>query len=233
MVVLSKSSHLPELSSSLNRRSTVSSIYSLYYQAMGNAFLKFKVAAKAGNVTLWWRAELLLVIAVKVRRVLVADAESGARRVQVFAEHQTACFLESYLFLKLQGTHRCHGLEVMVKAGDAHPKFVRDLFHLQLFVKMLSQVADRFRNAAGVASSEQMCKPRTLTAGQQSVNYLLYDERCEEFALSRRFGDAYQSRNSVKQVGVYRADVHRLNAGVTLFYPYAGFNNDRSDQGGI
>jgi hypothetical protein len=45
---------------------------------------------------------------------------------------------------------------VMVKAGDAHPKFARDLFHLQLFVKMLSQVADRFRNAAGVASSEQM-----------------------------------------------------------------------------
>jgi len=43
----------------------------------------------------------------------------------------------------------------------------------------------------------------------------------------------YQSSNSVKQVGVYRADVHRLNAGVTLFYPYAGFNNDRSDQGGI
>ena len=52
--------------------------------------LKFNtssLSAKAGNVTLWWRAELLLVIAVKVRRILVADAESGARRVQVFAEH--------------------------------------------------------------------------------------------------------------------------------------------------
>ena len=79
----------------------------------------------------------------------------------------------------------------MVKAGDAHPKFARDLFHLQLFVKVLSQVADRFRNPAGVASSEQMCKPRTLTARQQSVNYLLNDKRCEDFALSRCFGDTW------------------------------------------
>ncbi len=104
-----------------------------------------------------------------------------------------------------------------------------DWCHLQLFVKMLSQMADRFRNAAGITSSEERCKPRTLTAGQQSVNYLLYEERCEDFALSRRFGDAYQSSNSVKQVGVYRADVHRLNAGFTLLNPDTGFNNDRSD----
>src|SRR5438067_876086 len=37
--------------------------------------LGFKIIAKTGDVALWWRAELLLVIAVKVRRVLIADAE--------------------------------------------------------------------------------------------------------------------------------------------------------------
>jgi hypothetical protein len=32
------------------------------------------------------------------------------------------------MLLKLQGPHRRDGLEVMVKAGHAHPKFARDLF---------------------------------------------------------------------------------------------------------
>jgi hypothetical protein len=67
-----------------------------------SAFLKFEVAAKLGDVTLRRSAEKLFVLAAKVRRGFIAHTKPGARRVQVFAEHQTACFLESYLFLKLQ-----------------------------------------------------------------------------------------------------------------------------------
>ena len=67
--------------------------------------LKFKVAAKIGDVTLRWSAEKLLVLAAKVRWVFISNTEPGARRIQIFAEHQTARFLESYLFLKLQRAH--------------------------------------------------------------------------------------------------------------------------------
>lgn len=51
-------------------------------------------------------AEQLFVIAAKVRRVFVAHAESRARRVHVFTEHKSTCFLDLYLFLKL------HALEI-------------------------------------------------------------------------------------------------------------------------
>jgi hypothetical protein len=63
--------------------------------------LKFKVVAKSGDVTLRWSAKKLFVLAAEVRRVFIAHAEPGAGSVQILAEHQTAGFLESYLFLKL------------------------------------------------------------------------------------------------------------------------------------
>jgi hypothetical protein len=93
------------------------------------ALCGFKATAQPRNVALWWRAELLLVIAAEVGRIFVAHTESGARRVQVFAEHQTACFLESYLFLELQRAHRRDRLEVMMKARNAHSKLARDVFN--------------------------------------------------------------------------------------------------------
>jgi hypothetical protein len=48
-------------------------------------------------------AEELLVIAAEVRWGFVAHAVPGARRVQVFAEHQAARFLEPYLLPELEG----------------------------------------------------------------------------------------------------------------------------------
>ena len=66
-----------------------------YRQPAIYAFLKFKVAAQLGDVTLRRSAEKLFVLAAKVRWVFIAHTEPGARCVQVFAEHQTTCFLES------------------------------------------------------------------------------------------------------------------------------------------
>ena len=54
--------------------------------------LKFKVAAKLGDVTLRRSAEKLLVLAAEVRWVFISNTETGARRIQIFAEHQTARF---------------------------------------------------------------------------------------------------------------------------------------------
>ena len=74
------------------------------------------IITEPGNVPLGWRSEKLFVLAAKVRWVFVAHTEPGTCRVQVFAQHQTASFLQSYLFLKLQWAHRRHGLEVMMEA---------------------------------------------------------------------------------------------------------------------
>jgi hypothetical protein len=99
---------------------------------------RFKIMAKARNVAFWGRAELLLVIAAKVRRVFVAAAESSACSVQVFAEHQAACFLKSYLFLKLQGAHGRGRFEVMVKSQNAHSELARDVFNFKGLVEVFA-----------------------------------------------------------------------------------------------
>src|ERR1700752_2935134 len=67
--------------------------------------MEFQRAAKPGDVTLRGSAEELLILAAKIRWVFIAYAEPGARCVQVFAEHQAACLLKSYLLLKLQRTN--------------------------------------------------------------------------------------------------------------------------------
>ena len=114
--------------------------------------LQFKAAAKLGDVTLRRSAEMFFVVAAKVRWVFIAYAEPGARRVQVFAEHQAARFLEPDLFLKLQGAHRRDGLEVVMEAGNAHSEFVRDVIHSHRLVKVFAQQADRFGNAVCVCA---------------------------------------------------------------------------------
>src|SRR5437764_14946226 len=58
-----------------------------YYQPTIYAFLKFKVAAKLGDVTLRRSAEKLFVLAAKVRWVFIAHTKPGARGVQVFADN--------------------------------------------------------------------------------------------------------------------------------------------------
>jgi pimeloyl-ACP methyl ester carboxylesterase len=132
-----------------------------------DSFLKLKVAAKLCDVTLRRSAEKLFVIAAKVRWVFIAHAESGARRVQVFTEHQTACFLKSYLFLKLQKAHRRDGLEVMVKARNAHPEFARCLFNFKRLIEVFTQMPDCLGDAAGVASRRSQevadCRPLFLS----------------------------------------------------------------------
>jgi quercetin dioxygenase-like cupin family protein len=101
-------------------------------------FSSFEVASEPCDVALRRSAELLFVIAAKIRWIFVTDADSGARGVQIFAEHQTPRFLKPDLFLKLQRTHRRDQFEVMVKAGNAHPEFVRNIFDFKRLVKVFA-----------------------------------------------------------------------------------------------
>lgn len=65
--------------------------------------LRFNRTAESGDIALWRRAELFLVIAGEVRRVLVADTKTCARSIDVFVEHEAARFLQADLFLVLRG----------------------------------------------------------------------------------------------------------------------------------
>jgi hypothetical protein len=41
----------------------------------------------------------------------------NARGIHILTQHQTSCFLQTEVLLKLERAHRGHGLEVMVKTG--------------------------------------------------------------------------------------------------------------------
>jgi hypothetical protein len=74
----------------------------------------FKIAAKAGDVTLRRGADKLFVLVAKGRWAFITQTEPGARCVQVFTEHHTARFLEPDLFMKLKRAYRRDGLEVWI-----------------------------------------------------------------------------------------------------------------------
>ena len=127
----------------LFQRTDITSINLLYPDyacapvvSQGLSSLNFKVAAQPRDVALRRRAEQLFILAAKIRRVFITDAGTGARHVQIFAEHQAARFLKPDLFLKLHRTHRRDRLEMMVKAGNAHAEIARDVFNLKRLVQM-------------------------------------------------------------------------------------------------
>jgi hypothetical protein len=75
-----------------------------------------------------WDAEEAFVLAIEVGGVVVAHAIGRTRRIEIFAQHQTAGLLEPQLLLELQGAQRRDGLEVVVEPRDAHAQFSCDLF---------------------------------------------------------------------------------------------------------
>ena len=97
-----------------------------------------------------------LVLTAKVRRVVVADAKTGAGGIEVLAEHQPPRFLETQLFEKLQGAHRRDRFEMMMKSGNAHPQITGQTFHPQRLVKMRAKVLDCLRDASAFATRDDM-----------------------------------------------------------------------------
>lgn len=81
-------------------------------------------------------------------------------RVEVFAEHQTACLLESVSVSDTARAHGRHGFEVMMKARD---KFARAVFNFKRLIEVFTQMPDRLGNAVRVSSrSREMAEPSTL-----------------------------------------------------------------------
>lgn len=64
--------------------------------------LSFKAAPQAPDTAVWWRSEVPLILAAEMGWVLVAYAEPCARGIHIFAQHQTSCFLQPEVLLKLQ-----------------------------------------------------------------------------------------------------------------------------------
>ena len=120
---------------------------------------------------------------------MVSHAIGRTRRVEVFAQHQTASLLEPQPLLELQGTHRCNGFEVVVESRDAHAQFSRESLDVKWLVKVLTESRDRSGNIRGVAALEsKVTEPATLLSHQESVDNFSRDQRQED----PRFGRSFQ-----------------------------------------
>src|SRR6266540_6455882 len=80
-----------------------------------------------GNIAHWRCAEEPLILAGKVRGIVIPDARAGTRRIKVLAEHQPAGLLQPQLLLELPRAHRRDRLEVIVEARHTHPHCLREL----------------------------------------------------------------------------------------------------------
>src|SRR5579862_7543674 len=77
--------------------------------------LSAAVARRASGGT-----EEALVLPIEVGSVVGPHTICRTGRVEVFAQHQTAGFLESQPLLELQVAHRCDGLQVPYNARMSH-----------------------------------------------------------------------------------------------------------------
>src|SRR5205085_213573 len=92
-------------------------------------------------------AEEPLVLSTKLRGIFVAHPIAGARGIQVFAQHETPRLLEPELLLELQGAHRGHRLELVMKPRDAHSHRPCQALNPERLVKLLAQALDGGRDA--------------------------------------------------------------------------------------
>src|SRR4029434_5916 len=107
------------------------------------------------------------------------------------------------LFLELQRAHSGDRLEVMMKAGDAHPEFARYIVNLKRLIEVFAQSPDRPGYAAGVPGrSQQVAEPRALAPRQEPVSDLPDGERHQELAFARRVEQPNQSDDRVEHAGV-------------------------------
>src|SRR5687767_2991049 len=113
--------------------------------------LNFQLVSQCRDVPLGRGSEMFFVVAAEVGGIFVPDAETGARGVEVFAQHETTRFLEADLLLILQRGHRRDAFEMVMKARNAHPKLMRDLVYSDRLVEMLAKVRDGFRYSFCIA----------------------------------------------------------------------------------
>ena len=65
-------------------------------------------------------AKLAAVFAAELGGAFVSHLKSGAGRVQMLHQHESAGLVQSHPFLVLQGAHAGHGAKMVVKGRRAH-----------------------------------------------------------------------------------------------------------------
>ena len=98
---------------------------------------------QSSDVAHWRLAKKSFVLAAELRRVIIADANSGASRIYIFCKQQAPCFLQSKKFLKLQWAHRCNRFEMLMGAGHAHSLLPSQVLYAKRLVEPSSQNLER------------------------------------------------------------------------------------------
>ena len=75
-----------------------------------------------------------------------------------------------------------------------------------------------------------MTEPRALASGQEPVDDLLHDERCQNVIASRFIRESNQSHDSVEKIRVDRMYIHGLRARIPFLDLDVCFHHDRADQ---
>ena len=142
--------------------------------------------------------DLAFVLPIKVGGVAIPHAIGRTRRVEVFAQHQTAGLLQPQPLLELQGAHRRDGLEVVMEPRDAHSQLARHLLDAQWLVEVLTESPDRSGDVRGVAPLDrQVTEAGSLLSSQEPVDNFPRDQRQENLRFSGGIQKAREAHEGV------------------------------------
>ena len=148
-------------------------------------------------------AKEAFVLPIEVGGVVVPHAIGRTRRVEVFAQHQTAGLLQPQALLELQGAHRRDGLEVVMEPRDAHAQLVREALDAQWLVEVPAELPDCSGDVRGVAPLDrQVTEPATLLSSQEPVDNFPRDQRQEDRRVGRGVQEPREPHEGVQQVPI-------------------------------
>jgi len=164
---------------------------------------------------------------------VVAHAIGRTRRVEVFAQHQTAGLLQPQPLLELQGAHRRDGLEVVVEPRDAHAQFSRKFLDVKWLVEVLTESSDRSGDVGSVAPlKSKVTESTTLLSHQESVDNFPRDQRPEDRRFGRGIQESDEPHEGIQQVPIQWTDGDGSLIGMPWRRGVTGLNHDRTDDGG-
>ncbi len=180
-----------------------------------------------------WDTEEAFVFPIEVGGVSIPHAIGRTRRVEVFAQHQTAGLLQPQPLLELQGAHRRDGLEVVMEPRDAHAQLSREALDAQWLVEVSAESPDCSGDVRGVAPLDrQVTEPGSLLSSQESVDNFPRDQRQEDRRVGRGVQEPREPHDGVQQVPIQRADGDGPHISMISRRGVTGFNEDRTDEGG-
>jgi hypothetical protein len=146
------------------------------------------------------RTEHAPILAIELRRTLVAHVESDTGRVPCARQEPPPRFLQPDLLLKLERTHGCHFQKMPMKGRNAHARDSGQLFHSNGLIKPLANHMDRSTDVRQLAGrGRELTNHFAARSEQQTKKNFTLNQRCQCRDVLGFIQEPKQPQNRIEQ----------------------------------